>query len=105
MVRVFYNQKTDLIEKTTLTNWRNHVQQELGQEHRGMSDNWKMRAIGEGIKIEGKNLESIKDLSPEAIRLGHEFSVAMQEKDNRKVLAIITKIKQLPTMWRDEVNG
>ena len=106
MVRVFYSQKTeDLIEKMTLTNWRQHVQQELGQEHQDMSDNWKMCAIGERIKIEGKDLESIKDLSPEAIRLGYEFSVAMQEKDNEKALEIITKIEQLPTIWRNQTNG
>ena len=106
MVRVFYSQKTeDLIEKMTLTNWRQQVQHELGQEHQDMSDNWKMCAIGERIKIEGKDLESIKDLSPEAIRLGYEFSVAMQEKDNEKALEIITKIEHLPTIWRNEVNG
>ena len=67
MVRVFYSQKTeDLIEKMTMTNWRNHVQTELGKEHQDMSNNWKMCAIGERIRIEGRDLESIKDLSPEA---------------------------------------
>ncbi|WP_428324266.1 hypothetical protein [Nitrosopumilus sp.] len=106
MVRVFYSQKTeDLVEKMTLTNWRHHVQDELDQEHQDMSDNWKMCAIGERIKIEGKDLESIKDLSPEAIRLGYEFSVAMQEKDNQKALEIITKIEQLSTIWRNEIHG
>ena len=65
------------------------------------SDNWKVCAIGERIKIEGRDLESIKDLSTEAINLGCDFSVAMQEKDNEKALEIITKIEQLPTIWRD----
>ena len=103
MVRVFYSQKTeDLIEKMTLTNWRNQVQTELGQEHQDMSDNWKMCAIGERIRIEGRDLESIKDLSPEAIQLGYDFSIAMQEKDNQKALEIITKIEQLSTIWRDD---
>ena len=103
MVRVFYSQKTeDLIEKMTLTNWREQVQSNLGQEHQDMSDNWKMCAIGERIKIEGRDLESIKDLSPEAINLGYDFSIAMQERDNQKALEIITKIEQLPTIWRDE---
>jgi hypothetical protein len=99
MVRVFYSQKTeDLIEKMTLTNWRKNVQEELGKEHQDLSDNWKMCAIGERIKIEGRELESIKDLSPEAIRLGYEFSVAMQERNNEKALEIITKIEQLSTI-------
>jgi len=26
----------------------------------------------------------------------------MQEKDNEKALEIITKIEQLPTIWRDD---
>lgn len=103
MVRVFYSQKTeDLIEKMTLTNWRKQVQSDLRQEHQDMSDNWKMCAIGERIKIEGRYLESIKDLSPEAINLGYDFSIAMRERDNQKALDIITKIEQLPTIWRDE---
>ena len=103
MVRVFYSQKTeDLIQKMTLTNWRKQVQNDLGQEHQDMSDNWKMCAIGERINLEGRDLESIKDLSPEAINLGYDFSVAMQERDNQKALEIITKIEQLPTIWRDE---
>ena len=86
----------------TLTNWRKNVQEELGKEHQDLSDNWKMCAIGERIKIEGRELESIKDLSPEAIRLGYEFSVAMQERNNEKALEIITKIEQLSTIWRNE---
>ncbi|MFQ5782532.1 MAG: hypothetical protein ACE5GR_05705 [Nitrosopumilus sp.] len=103
MVRVFYSQKTEeLIEKMTLTNWRNQIKNELGEEQQAMSDNWKMCAIGERIRIEGRNLESIKDLSPDAINLGYEFSVAMQEKNNEKALEIITKIEQLPTIWRDK---
>lgn len=106
MVRVFYSQKTEkLIEKMTLVNWRRQVQNELGKEQQDMSDNWKMCAIGERIRMEGKDLESIKDLSPEAIKLGYDFSVAMQEKDNEKALEIITKIEQLPTIWRDANNG
>ena len=106
MVRVFYSQKTeDLVQKMTLTNWRQQVQQRLGEEHQAMSDNWKMCAIGERIKLEGKDLESIKDLSPEAIKLGYEFSVAMQERDNDRALEIISRIEQLPTIWRNEIDG
>jgi len=103
MVRVFYSQKTeDLIEKMTLTNWRNQVQTELGQEHQDMSDNWKMCAIGERIRIEERDLECIKDLSPDAIQSGYDFSIAIQERDNQKALEIITKIEQLETIWCDE---
>ena len=102
MVRVFYSQKIDLISKMTLTHWRRQIQSDLGPEHQDMSDNWKMCAIGERIRIEGRDLKSIKYLSPDAIQLGYEFSVSMQERDNEKALEIITKIEQLPTIWRDE---
>lgn len=103
MVRVFYSQKTeDLIKEMRLTNWRQHVQEKLNQSHQDMSDNWKMCAIGERIRIEGRDLSSIKDLSPEAIQLGYDFSIAMQERDNHKALEIITKIEKLNTIWRNE---
>ena len=76
------------------------VQEQLEQTRQEMSDNWKMCAIGERIKLEGKSLESIKDLSPEAIKLGYDFSVALQERDNQKALEIIAKIESLETIWR-----
>ena len=101
MVRVFYTQKTEqLVKKMQLTHWREMAQQQLGQKQQDLSDNWKMCAIGERIKLEGKDLASIKDLSPEAIQLGYEFSVAMQECDNQRALEIIEKIENLPTIWR-----
>ena len=103
MVRVFYSQKTeDLIKEMKLINWRQHVQEELNQTHQDMSDNWKMCAIGERIRLEGRDLSSIKDLSPQAIQLGYDFSIAMQERDNQKALEIITKIEKLDTIWRNE---
>ena len=106
MVRVFYSQKTEqLIEQMKLTNWRQRIQEDLNQSHQDLSDNWKLCAIGERIKIEGRDLDSIKDLTPEAIKLGYDFSVAMQERDNQKALEIITKIEQLKTIWRDEKIG
>ena len=76
------------------------IQKQLEQTHQEMSDDWKMCAIGERIKLEGKELESIKDLSPEAIKLGYDFSVALQERDNQKALEIIEKIELLDTIWR-----
>ena len=101
MVRVFYSQKTEqIVSKFRLNSWRQLSQEELGQKHQDLSDNWKMCAIGERIKLEGRDLSSIKDLSPEAIKLGYDFSVAMQERDNQKALEIITEIEQLPTIWR-----
>ncbi len=100
MVRVFYSQKTEqILQKFELTHWRQLVQEKLEQKHQDLSDNWKNGAIGERIRLEGRVLNSIKDLSPEAIKLGCDFSVAMQEKNNEKVLEIITKIEQLHTIW------
>ena len=102
MVRVFYSQKTEtLIQKLELKHWRQLVQEQFNQRHQDLSDNWKMCALGERIKIEGKDLENLKDLSPEAIKLGYDFSVAIQEKDNHKALEIIEQIEKLPTIWRD----
>lgn len=40
--------------------------------------------------------------SPEVIKLGYGFSVAMQEKDNQKALEFIAQIEQLPTIWGSE---
>ena len=102
MVRVFYSQKTEqLLKKMELTQWRNLVQQQITQKHQYLSDNWNMCAIGERIKKEGKDLKNIKDLSPQAIMLGYDFSVAMQERDNDKALEIIEQIEKLPTIWRN----
>lgn len=103
MVRVFYSQKTEqILQKFELTQWRQLAQEKLEQKHQNLSDNWKSCAIGERIRLEGKNLNSIKDLSPEAIKLGYDFSVALQEKNNEKALEIITKIEQLPSIWRND---
>jgi NOL1/NOP2/fmu family ribosome biogenesis protein len=104
MVRVFYTQKTEqLLKKMELTQWREMVQQELEQKHQDLSDNWKTCAIGERIRKEGIDLKNIKDLSPEAIRLGYDFSVALQERNNDAALEILTKIENLQTIWRHEV--
>jgi len=103
MVRVFFSQKTEqIIQKFELIQWRQLAQQKLEQKHQDLSDNWKSCAIGERIRLEGRDLNSIKDLSPEAIKLGYDFSVALQERNNDKALEIITKIEQLPTIWRNE---
>ena len=104
MVRVFYTQKTEqLLKKMELPQWREMVQQRLEQKHQDLSDNWKTCAIGERIRQEGRDLTKIKDLSPEAIRLGYEFSVAMQNRDNQTAVEVLTKIENLDTIWRDEL--
>ena len=101
MVRVFYSQKTEqLIKKLELTQWRKLLQEQLNQKHQELSDNWKMCALGERIKIEGKNLEKISDLTPEARLLGYDFSVAIQRRDNDVALEILEKIEKLSTIWR-----
>jgi hypothetical protein len=91
-----------IIKKMELVQWRNTLQQNLTQKHQELSDNWKTCALGERIRIEGRDLKNIKELSPEAIKLGYDFSVALQERNNDLALEIIEKIERLPTIWRDE---
>ena len=103
-MRVFYSQKTEtIIKKFELTEWRNKVKEDLGKKQEELSDNWLKCAIGERIKIEGRYLKNIKDLTPEAIKLGYDFSIAMEERDNDTALHIIEKIEKLQTIWRDEI--
>ena len=101
MVRVFFTQKTEkLLIKFELTNWRNLLQEQISNKHQKLSDNWKMCALGERIKIEGKDLKDIKELSAEARLLGFDFSVAIQNHDSDLALDIIEKIEKLPTIWK-----
>lgn len=101
-MRVFYSQKTEQVIRIQLTQWRQMMQERLTQKHQDLSDNWKTCALGERIKTEGKDLQNLKDLSPEAIKLGYDFSVALQERNNALALEIIEKIEKLPTIWRNE---
>ena len=102
MVRVFYSQKTEqLIKKLELTKWRKSLQEKINQNHQDLSDNWKMCAIGERMKVEGRVLQNINELTPEARLLGYDFSVAIQNRDNDAAIEIIEKIEKLPTIWRD----
>ncbi|MEM2160021.1 MAG: hypothetical protein QXN55_03600 [Candidatus Nitrosotenuis sp.] len=100
-MRVFYSQKTEQVIRVQLSQWRAMVQEQLTQKHQDLSDNWKTCALGERIRIEGRDLQNLKDLSPEAIKLGYDFSVALQERNNDLALEIIEKIERLPTIWRD----
>ena len=102
MVRVFYTQKTEqIIKKFELTQWRAHLQEKLDHSHQELSDNWKMCALGERIKTEGRILKNINELTPDARKLGFDFSVAIQNRDNDSALKIIEKIEKLPTIWKE----
>ena len=102
MVRVFYSQKTEqLIKKLELTQWRKSLQEKINQNHQDLSDNWKMCALGERMKVEGRELKNINELTPEARLLGYDFSVAIQNGDNDAAIEIIEKIEKLPTIWID----
>jgi len=100
-MRVYYSQKTEsIIEKFELADWRKKINGKLDEKHQNLSDNWLSCALGERMKIEGRFLKNVKDLTPEAIKLGYDFSIAMQERDNITALQIIEKIERLPTIWR-----
>ena len=102
-MRLFYSQKTEqLIQSFELKGWRQLIQERISQKHKDLSDNWKTCAIGERIRGEGRDLKSLKDLSPDAIKLGYDFSVALQEDNNNLAIEIIEKIEKLPTIWRAE---
>lgn len=72
-MRVFYSQKTEQVIRIQLTQWRQMMQERLTQKHQDLSDNWKTCALGERIKTEGKDLQNLKDLSPEAISWAMTF--------------------------------
>ena len=98
MARVLFAKNRTNSSKIWMAYWRQLVQEKLEQKHQDLSDNWKNCAIGERIRLESRDLNSIKVLFTEAIKLGYDFSVAMQEKNNEKVLEIITLMEQLPTI-------
>ena len=103
-MRLYYSQKTDnVLRKFELLEWRNRVKESLDEKHQDLSDNWLSCALGERMKLEGRFLKNIKDLSPEAIKLGYDFSIAMQERDNVSALHIINEIELLSTIWRNEI--
>ena len=102
-MRVFYSQKTEEVIKK-LSTWRHRVKEKLDDRHQKLSDSWLSCALGERMELEGKFLKNVKDLTPDAIKLGYDFSVAMQEKDNDTALQIIEKIEKLHTIWRDDVK-
>ena len=103
-MRVFYSQNTEsIIKKFELSNWRYKIRYSLNERHQDLSDNWLKCALGERMKLEGRFMKNVKDLTPEAIKLGYDFSIAIQESNNDMALQIIERIEKLPTIWRNEI--
>ena len=102
-MRVFYTQKLDdLLGKMELSDWRQRLREPLTSAEHAMSDNWKFCALGERMKKEGRDIDRVKDLTPEAVKLGFEFSTAVKRRDSTAALEILEKIEQLPTIWRNQ---
>jgi hypothetical protein len=101
-MHVFYSQKTEeVIKKIELPTWRHRIKEKLDDRHQKLSDIWLSCALGKHIGFEGKFLKNVKDLTPDVIKLGCDFSVAVQEKNNDIELQIIEKIH---TIWRDDIK-
>jgi len=47
---------------------------------------------------EGKDLTKVKDLTPEAIKLGFEFAAAIKHGDGTRALDILAQIERLLTI-------
>ncbi|MDE1861549.1 MAG: hypothetical protein KGI33_01425 [Thaumarchaeota archaeon] len=101
-MRVFYTQKLeDILERVELTDWRQKLVQPLTYREQTLSDNWKSCALGERIRKEGRDLETVKDLSPEAIKLGFDFAAAIRRRDSTAALEILEQIEGMPSIWRN----
>lgn len=66
-----------------------------------MSDNWKFCALGERMRREGRDIDKVKDLTPEAIKLGFSFATAIKRRDSTAALEILEQIEKLPSIWRN----
>ena len=81
-MRVYYSQKTEsIIKKFELVDWRSKIYENLDEKHQNLSDNWLSCALGERMKIEGRFLKNVKDLTPEAIKLGY-----ISKKDYERIV-------------------
>ncbi len=101
-MRVFYTQNLEsILEKIELSDWRQRLQEPLTYREQSLSDNWKYCALGERIKREGRDLDKVKDLIPEAIKLGFSFATAIKHRDSTAALEILEQIEKLPTIWRN----
>ncbi len=101
-MRVFYTQKLEeILGKIELSDWRQKLREPLTKHHETLSDNWKCCALGERMQKEGRDLDKVKDLSPEAVKLGFEFASAIRRRDSTLALEILEQIEKLPTIWRN----
>ena len=101
-MRVFYTQKLEhLLEKIELSDWRQRLREPLTCNEQSLSDNWKFCALGERMRREGRDIDKVKDLTPEAIKLGFSFATAVKRRDSTAALDILEQIEKLPSIWRD----
>lgn len=102
-MRIFYTQKLDdILGRIELTDWRQRLQKPLTSMEHTLSDNWKSCALGERMRREGKDLDKVKDLTPEAVKLGFDFATAVKRRDSSAALDILEQIEKLPTIWRNQ---
>ena len=103
IVRVFHTQKLDdILGKIELSDWRQRLREPLTASEHALSDNWKSCALGERMKKEGRDLDRVKDLTPEAVKLGFDFATAVKRRDSSAALEILEQIERLPTIWRNQ---
>lgn len=103
IVRVFHTQKLDgILDKIELSDWRQRLREPLTVSEHALSDNWKSCALGERMKKEGRDLDRVKDLTPEAVKLGFDFATAVKKRDSSVALEILEQIERLPTIWRNQ---
>ena len=104
-MRVFHTPKLEnLLERIDLSDWRQRLREPLTYSEQTLSDNWKFCALGERIRREGRDLERVKDLSPEAIKLGFDFANAVKRRDSTAALEILEQIERLPSIWRYDLK-
>jgi hypothetical protein len=102
-MRVFYTQKLEnILEKIELSDWRQRLQEPLTSNEESLSDNWKFCALGERMRREGRDLDKVKDLTPEAIKLGFSFATAVRRRDSTAALEILEQIEKLSSIWRNQ---
>ncbi|MDE1764598.1 MAG: hypothetical protein KGH88_10220 [Thaumarchaeota archaeon] len=105
-MRVFFTSKLEtLLEKIELDDWRQRLQEPLTYHEQSLSDNWKSCALGERIQREGRDLGKVKDLTPEAIKLGFSFATAIKRRDSTAALDILEQIEKLPSIWRSQEDA
>jgi len=103
IVRVFHTQKLDdILGRIELSDWRQRLREPLTVSEHMLSDNWKSCALGERMKKEGRDLDRVKDLTPEAVKLGFDFATAVKRRDSSAALEILEQIERLPTIWRNQ---